>query len=264
MLPGMKDRYVSEMKEQLRELVERYDPDLLWFDGDWGGEKWWWTAADGQALYRYLRVLKPSLIVNERVKREKGLGDFRTPEQTIPEAALPGDWESCLTMNDHWGYHAEDRHWKPARELIRSLVDIASKGGNLLLNVGPKPDGSLPWETRAGLKALGRWMRVYGESIYGSIGQPVFPRPPAISGAPPKPGFLFVHVFDWPRERILRLPALRNMIGAVYPMGRPGTPLPFRRAGEGIEIDLPGRAADPLDTVIVLEVDGVPEAVPAS
>jgi alpha-L-fucosidase len=263
MLPGMKDRYVSEMKEQLRELIERYDPDLLWFDGDWGGEKWWWTAADGQALYRFLRVLKPSLIINERVKREKGLGDFRTPEQTIPEAALPGDWESCLTMNDHWGYHAEDRHWKPARELVRDLVDIASKGGNLLLNVGPKPDGSLPWETRAGLKAVGRWMQAHGESIYGSSASP-YSDAPGHFRCTSKTGRLFVHVFDWPRERILRLPALRNMIGAVYPLGRPGAPLPFRRAGEGIEIDLPGRALDPIDTVIVLEVDGVPEAVPES
>jgi alpha-L-fucosidase len=263
MLPGMKGRYVSEMKEQLRELVEHYDPDLLWFDGDWGGEAWWWTAADGRALYRYLRTLKPSLIVNERVKRDKDLGDFRTPEQFIPESAPGGDWESCLTMNDHWGYHAEDHHWKPARELIRSLVDIASKGGNLLLNVGPKPDGSLPWDTRAGLKAVGRWMRAYGQSLYGSAACPF-----SISSGPfrctAKPGLLFVHVFDWPRGRILYLPAIRNMIGAVYPMGRPGAQLAFRRTGDGIEIDLPGRASDPWDSVIVLEVDGMPEAVPAS
>ncbi|MBN2085203.1 MAG: alpha-L-fucosidase [Anaerolineales bacterium] len=263
MLPGMKDRYISEMKEQLCELVERYDPDLLWFDGDWGGEKWWWTASDGQALYRFLRTLKPSLIINERVKRDSGLGDFRTPEQTIPESALEGDWESCLTMNDHWGYHAEDHHWKTARELIRSLVDIVSKGGNLLLNVGPRADGSLPWETRAGLRSVGRWMHAYGESIHGASAGPFL----CVSGhfrCTAKPGRLFAHVFDWPGERILRLPAVRNMIGAVYMMGKPGAPLTFRRAGGGIEIDLPARAPDPWDTVIVLEVDGLPEAVPES
>ncbi len=80
-LPEWKDQYTSEMKEQLRELIERYDPAVLWFDGDWGGDDWWWTEADGAALYRYLRVLKPDLIVNERVKRDCGLGDFRSPEQ---------------------------------------------------------------------------------------------------------------------------------------------------------------------------------------
>ncbi|MGB7537693.1 MAG: alpha-L-fucosidase [Anaerolineales bacterium] len=263
MLPGMKARYVSEMKEQLRELVERIDPDLLWFDGDWGGETWWWTAADGRALYRFLRTLKPSLVINERVKRDCGLGDFLTPEQRIPESGLAGDWESCLTMNDHWGYHAGDHHWKSARELVRSLVDIASKGGNLLLNVGPKPDGSIPWESRERLKAVGRWMHAFGGSIYGSSASP-FSSAPAWGRCTAMPGLLYAHVFDWPRERILRLPAIRNMIGAAYPLGRPRAPLSFRRAGEGIEIDLPARAPDLWDSVIVLEVDGMPEAIPAS
>lgn len=263
MLPGMKDRYVSGMKEQLRELLERYDPDLLWFDGDWGGKSWWWNEADGRALYRYLRALKPALIVNERVKRGCGLGDFRTPEQEIPARALPGDWESCLTMNDHWGYHALDQRWKSTRDILHCLVETASKGGNLLLNVGPQPDGALPWMTRELLKETGRWMRVNGESIRGSLAGP-FAEPPAWGFCTAKPGRLYAHVFDWPRDRTLRLPAIRNVIGAVYGLGRPGSPLPFRRAGEGIEIDLPARAPDPWDSVIVLEVDGVPEAVPAS
>lgn len=262
MILGMKDRYISEMKEQLRELVEQYDPDLLWFDGDWGGEKWWWTAADGKALYRYLRTLKPPLIINERVKRDCGLGDFRTPEQSIPETALENDWESCLTMNDHWGYHAEDHRWKTAQDLIRSLVDIASKGGNLLLNVGPKPDGLIPWESRDRLKAVGRWMRAYGVSIYGSSASPyVFS--PVWGRCTMKPGLLFAHVFDWPQDRTLRLPALRNVISRAYPLSRPGRQLPFRRSGEGIEVDLPARPPDLWDSVIVLEVDGVPEAIPS-
>jgi alpha-L-fucosidase len=258
----MKDRYVSEMKEQLRELVERYDPDLLWFDGDWGGGKWWWTADDGRALYRFLRALKPALVVNERVKRDCGLGDFRTPEQTVPEIAPGGDWESCLTMNDHWGYHAQDHHWKSARDLVRILADIASKGGNLLLNVGPKPDGVIPWESRDRLQAVGRWMRANGESIHGSSAGP-FSFPPAWGRCTSKAGSLFAHVFDWPPDRILRLPALRNVILRAYPLGRPGKTLPFRRSGEGIEVDLPARAPDPWDSVIVLEVDGLPEAIPS-
>ena len=260
MLPGWKDRYVSEMMEQLRELVEHYDPDLLWFDGDWGGKSWWWTESDGKALYRFLRALKPALVVNERVKRDCGLGDFRTPEQFIPERGPAGDWESCLTMNDHWGYHAQDQHWKSGCELIRSLVEVASKGGNLLLNVGPKPDGTLPWNCREGLKSVGRWMRANGESIYGTSASP-FDDPPSWGRFTAKDGRLYAHVFDWPQDRTLRLPAIRNVIGGGYALRHPGTPLPFRRAGEAIEIDLPARAPDPWDSVIVLEVDGVPEVV---
>jgi alpha-L-fucosidase len=261
MVPGMKERYLSEMKEQLRELVERYDPDLLWFDGDWGGETWWWKAADGQALYRYLRTLKPALIINDRVKRDRGLGDFRTPEQVIPEAPLTGDWESCLTMNDHWGFHAGDQRWKSACELVRDLVDIASKGGNLLLNVGPKADGTLPWETRTRLKEIGRWMQAFGQSVYGSNASP-FSAPPSWGRCTAKPGMLFAHVFDWPADRTLRLPAIRNVISGAYPLAGPRSPLSFRRAGDGIEITLPTTAVDPRDTVIVLGVDGTPEAVP--
>jgi alpha-L-fucosidase len=260
MLPGRKDRYVSEMKEQLRELVERYDPDLLWFDGDWGEKGWWWTEADGRALYRYLRVLKPGLVINERVKRDCGLGDFRTPEQCNPESGLEGDWESCLTMNDHWGYHAGDRRWKSALLLVRSLVETVSKGGNLLLNVGPKPDGALPWESQGRLMEIGRWMRTSGESIYGSSASP-FEFPPAWGRFTAKPGRLYAHVFDWPKDRRLRMQSIRNVIHSAYLLHRRGTLLPFRRSGEGIEVDLPARAPDPWDSVIVLEVEGVPDAV---
>jgi alpha-L-fucosidase len=175
----------------------------------------------------------------------------------------PVVWEACQTFSGSWGYHRDEASWKSLDMLILMLIDSVAKGGNLLLNVGPKPDGSLPWEPRAGLKATGRWMRAYGESIYGSSASP-YSSAPAWGRCTAKSGLLYAHIFDWPRERILRLPAIRNMIGAVYPMGRPGAPLSFRRAGEGIEIDLPAYAPDPWDSVIVLELDGVPEAVPAS
>jgi len=260
-VPGMKDRYVSGMKEQLRELLERYDPDLLWFDGDWGDEQWWWTEADGRALYRYVRSLKPSIIVNERVRRGRGLGDFLTPEQEIPARSLPGDWESCLTMNDNWGYHAQDQRWKSGRELIRLLAETASKGGNLLLNVGPQPDGAVPWMSRELLREIGGWMLTYGESIRGTTAGP-FAQDPAWGCCTARAGRLYAHVFDWPRGRVLRLPALRNVIGGACALGRPGSPLAFRRAGDEIEIDLPARPPDNRDTVIVLELDGVPEAIP--
>ena len=140
-------------------------------------------------------------------------------------------------------------------------MDIVSKGGNLLLNVGPKPDGTLPYETRARLHEIGRWMRAYGESLYGASACP-FSTPPAWGRCTAKPGLLFVHVFQWPADRTLRLPAIRNVIAGAYPLGRKDHPLSFRRSGEGIEIDLPGKPPDPWDSVIVLEVDGMPSEVP--
>jgi alpha-L-fucosidase len=239
MRPGWKERYVSAMKEQLRELIERYDPDLLWFDGDWGEEGWWWTAADGAALYRYLRVLQPGLIVNERVKRDSGLGDFRSPEQVIPADGLPYDWETCMTMNDNWGWHRDDRNWKTAPALVRDLADIASKGGNFLLNVGPKADGSLPGESRRILEEIGEWMHANGESIYGTVAGP-YPTAPAWGRVTRRPGRLYAIVFDPPADGLLPLPPLRNAVRRAYMLDRKNEDLPCRFAGGGIQIELPG------------------------
>ena len=143
-------QYVEYMKSQLKELVERYDPGMLWFDGEWEGT---WTHEHGIALDNYVRGLKPEIIVNNRVdKGRKGMqgltkegdfrGDFGTPEQEIPATGVPGkDWESCMTMNNHWGYNKVDKHFKSTQDLVRKLIDIASKGGNFLLNVGPTAAG---------------------------------------------------------------------------------------------------------------------------
>ncbi|CAN0363890.1 unnamed protein product, partial [Ectocarpus sp. 4 AP-2014] len=120
--PVDKEAYVADMKLQLKELIDSCDPDVLWFDGEWVN---WWTEADGRDLYEYLLALKPSLIVNNRVgKGRKGMagfnrddqeysGDFGTPEQEIPATGMPGvDWESCMTMNDTWGFKTHDHNWK--------------------------------------------------------------------------------------------------------------------------------------------------------
>jgi alpha-L-fucosidase len=259
MVPGRKDGYVSAMKEQLRELIEAYDPDLLWFDGDGGPPGWWWTPADGAALYRFVRALKPGLIVNDRVRRGGGLGDYLTPEQTVSAASPGGDWEICRTLNDHRGYHALDQRWKSARDLIRMLADCASRGGNLLLNVGPQPDGKIPRDGRERLEDIGGWMRSSGESIYGTSAGPFAPAP-AWGCCTAAPGRLYAHVFDWPSDRILRVPALRNIVLRAYLLGKSGSALPVERTGGGIEIGLPARAPDVRDSVVVLEVEGTPDA----
>jgi len=251
-LPEWKERYVSEMKEQLRELIEQYDPAVLWFDGDWGERGWWWTESDGIALYRYLRVLKPDLIINERVKRDCGLGDFRSPEQTIPANGLPYDWETCMTMNGSWGYHETDKEWKSIKTLIQNLVDIASKGGNFLLNIGPKADGSIPQESADLLAAIGDWMKIYGESVYGTTASP-FPETPDWGRYTIKPGWLYAHIFKWPADGQLSLPHIQNL-NRVYLTDNPNVSLNYSLKDGRILIQLPNQAPNPYDSVVTFEI----------
>ena len=170
-------RYIKYMKAQLKELITEYDPEVLWFDGEWEST---WSNEEGIKLYNYVRSLKPDIIINNRVdvgragmqgltKEGNFAGDFGTPEQEVPEGGLPGvDWESCITMNDHWGYCAADKNFKSTEFLIHQLVDITSKGGNYLLNIGPTSEGIFPPESVERLAGMGKWMRINGEAIYGT------------------------------------------------------------------------------------------------
>lgn len=219
--PERKREYMEYMKQQLKELLASCDPEVLWFDGEWPA---WYTAEDGWEIYRFLRKEKPTLIINNRVgtgrKGMEGLdkgdqkyaGDFGTPEQQIPRTGLPGvDWESCMTMNDTWGYKSYDHNWKSARTLIRNLIDIASKGGNYLLNVGPTAEGLIPEESVKRLKAIGDWMKVNGESIYGTKASPFEETPwgrctqKKINDTTTR---LYLHIFNWPTTKLLTLPPL--------------------------------------------------------
>jgi len=262
MRPGGKEQYVSYMKGQLRELITTYDPAVLWFDGEWQD---WWTEEDGQDLYRFVRVLKPSIIINNRVgKGRQGMagmnktdreysGDFGTPEQRIPANGLPGvDWESCMTMNTTWGYKFYDDKWKTTETLVRNLIDVASKGGNYLLNVGPMANGLIPQPSVERLAGVGKWMKVNGEAIYGTTASP-FPTQLAFGRATSKPGKTYLHVFDWPADGKLQIPAVGKTVRSAQLLASPKSALKFVGDSNGLTIQLPGKSLDPIATVIVLE-----------
>jgi len=164
------------LKPQLKELIQKYDPAVIWFDGEWIPE---WTEEQGKDLYNFLRNLKPDLIINNRVgkgrsgmqgmnKYKDAAGDFGTPEQEILEGTADADWESCMTMNDTWGFKKTDNNWKSSENLIHNLIDIAAKGGNYLLNVGPTAEGLIPDASVERLKEMGDWININGEAIYAT------------------------------------------------------------------------------------------------
>jgi alpha-L-fucosidase len=257
----MFDQYAkSYMKPQLAELLKGYDIDILWFDGQWIAD---WNVVKGRDLYNYVRQLKPELIVNNRVGQDRPppdtcyqptlIGDFVTPEQQIPEDDLRGmDWESCITMNKTWGFKADDHEWKSAALLIRVLVDIVSKGGNLLLNVGPTADGVIPPESVERLQEMGRWTAVNGESIYGA-GPAPFAAPPwgryTIKGKK-----LYAHVMLWPKDGKLLMVKPDAPISSIYLLSdKQKTPLKSTPQAGQILVDVPLDAPDPTAAVVVIE-----------
>jgi alpha-L-fucosidase len=260
--PDSKQEYVKYMKEQLRELITSYDPAVLWFDGEWMD---WWTEEDGKDLYKFVRGLKPDIIINNRVgKGRKGMeglnkddqeyaGDFGTPEQQIPPTGLAGvDWESCMTMNDTWGYRSSDDNWKSTETIVRNLIDIASKGGNYLLNVGPTAEGLIPEPSVGRLAGVGKWMKANGQSIYGTTASP-FAKQLAFGRATSKAGRIYLHVFDWPADGKLQVPSWGKPAKKAYLLANPKAPLKFDESGEGIIIRTPMKAPDRIASVIVIE-----------
>ena len=259
--PEAKAEYISYMKAQLKELVTGYDPAVLWFDGEWIP---WWTHEDGVDLYNYVRSLKPDIIINNRVGKARNgmqgmskgaeqVGDFGTPEQQIPANGIPGvDWESCMTMNDTWGYGALDNNWKSAQTIVRNLIDIASKGGNYLLNVGPTSQGLIPEPSVERLAEVGKWMKVNGESIYGTSASP-FANGLTFGRATQRGDRVYVQVFDWPADGKLIIPSLGKWIKGAYALQAPSTRLKISEDSTGVSIDAAGVSPDRFATVIVLE-----------
>ena len=264
------DRYVAFMKGQLAELVTRYGPlGILWFDGEWESS---WTHERAVDLYNYVRALQPDIIINNRIGKGRsgmqgmdkgqGVGDYGTPEQEIPATGFgPGvDWESCMTMNNHWGYNKADQNWKSSRVLVRNLIESASKGGNYLLNVGPTSAGEIPAPSIERLREIGAWMKVNRAAIYNTNASPfrALPWGRATTRADRGGTSIYLHVFDWPTNGRLVVPGLTNRVQSASLLAG-GRRLRAVGSTNGVTIEVPNVAPDDISSTVVLRIEGRPQ-----
>jgi alpha-L-fucosidase len=254
------DAYINRIAiPQVGEILSRYRPDILWWD-----TPRWMNEARAERLIPLIRIV-PGIITNNRLGGGYE-GDTNTPEQHIPASGYKDrDWEVCMTMNGTWGYKSYDHNWKSTEDLIKKLCDIASKGGNFLLNVGPTPEGEIPQPSIDRLEEIGAWMDINGEAIYGTTANPLAKLQwgrctKKIDG---DQAILYLHVFDWPENGRLLVNGLRNLpVSASLLDG--GKKLKVNMADEGLIISVPRNAPDDIVSVIKLEIHGEIQADPVS
>ena len=247
--------YVARMQGHLRELLGSYGRiDRLWFDTDGGPAPW-----DQEKTYAIVRSLQPQIIINNRLdmgsmddykaQRVGPQADYATPEQRVGEFDIEKPWETCLTLGTQWSWKPDDKI-KSIEDCVRILVQCATGGGNLLLNVGPMPSGEIEPRQEEVLKGLGAWLSRYGESIYGTRGGPV--RNGAWGGMTNKGNVVYVHILEWDGDSV-KLPALKAKI--VESRVLTGGEAKIEQAADGIVIRMPVGSQDKLDTIVKLELE---------
>lgn len=244
---GNMDKYLDEIAvPQVKEILSAYNPSIIWWDTPTGMTK------ERAAKFTPIINQYPNVIYNNRLGGGVA-GDLETPEQYIPATGIPGkNWESCMTMNGTWGYKADDNNWKSTETLIRNLIDIASKGGNYLLNVGPTAEGIIPQPSVERLKQVGAWLNINGESIYGVEASPFSYL--SWGRATVKNNKIFLHVFNWPVDGKLKLP-LQNKVIKAYLLANQ-TSITVTREASNYVLQLPAQPIDKIATVIVVEAKG--------
>ena len=253
------NKYRKYLYNQMDELVDKYNSNILWFDGSWESD---WTHEDGMDLYKYLRDKNDDLIINNRVDKKQNLkqrtehlakfaGDYKTPEQEIGEYDNELPWESCMTITEG-GWHFNPRLTiKSLQELINTLVQTVGGGGNLLLNIGPMPDGRMDMFHKKRLLELGAWLENNGESIYETDGGPF--KPNEYSASTRKGKKIYLHVLDWPAEK-LSIPKIDQKIAKSYILN--GEEFEIKYKSDFMEVSIPENHRKSRNTILVFEIDG--------
>lgn len=250
------DKYIDSIAvPQVRELLTNYGKvSILWWD--YATQM---KSREGALKLQELTKHQPGIITNDRLHPDFP-GDTRTPEQAIPDkiSARGDNWETCMTMNNSWGYKSFDTNWKSSETLIRNLLRISSRGGNYLLNIGPAPDGSIPEESIKRLEEIGQWMRVNSEAVYGTEASPfgILPWGECTSKKSGEKTILYISVFNWPEDGKLMVPGLVGKKLISVKLLQTGAKLKPVMKEEFLEITLPSNPPDKAASVIKLVIRG--------
>lgn len=255
--PERWQHFVSFNKAQLTELQNLYKPDLYWFDGDWefSSEQW-----DAPGIVRMLRKANPKVIINSRIQ---GNGDYETPELGIPMIRPKSDWwETCMTINDSWGFRKKDNDFKSFNTILSMFVDCMSKGGNLLLDIGPRSDGSIPVQEVNVLRQIGKWINKHKEAVYSTIAGLPDGHILARTTLNKAGNIIYAYLPYIPIENV-ELKGVKNTIKKIRVVGK-NKELSFKRYNHAPWVKVPGvyyinvpkNVLDKDMTVLAIELDG--------